>query len=351
VSFREMRKYRSVAKKRAGFEKIRQTCRLAAIDGYEYAWVDSCCIDKRSSAELSEAINSMYRWYRDSAVCYTHLSDVPSELIDPSESNDAFQKSRWFTRGWTLQELIAPRNLYFFSQDWQRIGVKEALVGRISDITGIHKDVLRHGNNAKRVSVARRMAWASQRETTRVEDIAYCLMGIFDVHMPLLYGEGPKAFERLQLEIIKTSSDNSIFAFKAGTHDLLARHPKSFRNAHNITRGFNNDGYSITNTGLRIRGPLVKGYGCAFCDRKGIGLHLCEALNAAHLVLNCCMSSHPDHYVGIRICPMTPSGLYARVGHDQITPIPISEVSWDRDNCKLITIMNVNEETEKDELH
>jgi len=181
-----------------------------------------CCIDKTSSAELSEAINSMFRWYKRAVICYAYLSDVelgggvdmhPSYPGVPSK----FAQSRWFSRGWTLQELIAPKEVVFYSRDWGIIGSRERLCLALEEITGIKRDLLNTGD-VKFASVADRMTWAAKRTTTRVEDVAYCLLGIFDVNMPLLYGEGQKAFTRLQEEILRTSTDQSIFAWSLNPH-------------------------------------------------------------------------------------------------------------------------------------
>src|ERR1700712_3631277 len=172
-----------------GYNKIDRTCKIAAADGLQYVWIDSCCIDRTSSAELSEAINSMYRWYQQSAVCYAYLADVPS-ITDASQSFSTlgtdFSESRWWRRGFTLQELIAPSAVIFLNQDWTQIGSKSSLQRRISMITRIPGNVLLKGD-LEGTSIAQRMSWASRRQTTRPEDIAYCLMGIFDINMPLLY--------------------------------------------------------------------------------------------------------------------------------------------------------------------
>ncbi|KAB8273231.1 hypothetical protein BDV30DRAFT_238882 [Aspergillus minisclerotigenes] len=197
-----------------GYKKIQRFLERAAKDGYEYAWIDTCCINKESSAELSEAINSMFRWYQLADICYAYLQDVyPSE--SPASINTQLQNSEWFQRGWTLQELIAPPNLVFLSNDWSDVGDKNDLSQLISKITLIDEDILRGKTRLGDCSVAKRMSWASTRVTTRTEDTAYCLMGIFNVNMPLLYGEGRKAFVRLQEEIMKDSDDQSIFAWDA----------------------------------------------------------------------------------------------------------------------------------------
>lgn len=172
---------------------------------------DRCCINKNSSAELSEAINSMFSWYKNAQVCYAYLSDVGIVTSLQQKQTD-IKKSRWFTRGWTLQELLAPSSVVFFSNDWQSLGTKAELSDLLSDITDIDVDILR-GLDLGFASVAQKMSWASARHTTRVEDVAYCLLGIFNVNMPLLYGEGNKAFHRLQEEILKGSNDLSLFAW------------------------------------------------------------------------------------------------------------------------------------------
>ena len=165
--------------------------------------------DKSSSAELSEAINSMYRWNKGAKVCYTYLADMT--LTDVNMAKSALRNCRWFSRGWTLQELIAPSWLILFDANWSMIGTKYSLRKELSQITGIDQGVI-SGESLRNTSVAQKMSWASERTTTRVEDMAYSLLGIFGVFMPILYGEGQNAFKRLQLEIIASSSDHSIFA-------------------------------------------------------------------------------------------------------------------------------------------
>ena len=192
--------------------KIKSACRIAREHGYRYLWLDSCCIDKTSSAELSEAINCMYGWYRDAAVCYAFLSDVPDDDA-PRDTHSQFRQSRWFKRGWTLQELIAPRDVIFLSSGWQVLGTKLGLDTVVEEVTGIDRAVLGHQELLHEVSVARRMSWAASRECTRLEDEAYSLMGIFDINMNTLYGEGRRAFVRLQEEILKRIPDQSLFAW------------------------------------------------------------------------------------------------------------------------------------------
>ena len=178
--------------------------------GLEWIWIDTCCIDKRSRAELSEAINSMFKWYQRSEECYVFLPDV----YDGEGHRTWYQLDRsvWFTRGWTLQELLAPLRVEFFDARFRSIGSRWDIRKSIEEITGIDEDFLKFPDHLPRASVAERMKWASHRQTTRAEDAAYSLLGIFDVNMPLLYGEGKKAFKRLQAEIIRKSADESIFA-------------------------------------------------------------------------------------------------------------------------------------------
>lgn len=197
-------------KLKIGYQKIKDFCEQAKSDNYEYVWIDTCCIDKKSSSELSEAINRMYSYYKDADICYAYLSDV---LYDGGFPGRDFAKSRWFTRGWTLQELVAPREVVFFDREWMEIGTRAILKDKLEKITTIDKLFLEHPDAVFSASVAQRMSWASKRRTTREEDIAYCLLGIFNVHMPLLYGEGDKAFMRLQLELLALSNEQTIFAW------------------------------------------------------------------------------------------------------------------------------------------
>lgn len=195
-----------------GYAKLLGASNLARKQDYRWIWIDTCCIDKSSSAELTEAINSMYQWYGAAQVCYAYLNDV--------ESLSTLTESKWFTRGWTLQELVAPKDVRFYTTDWKYLGSKDdpQLLDAVSGVTRIERSVLSTGQ-FENVTIAKRMSWAAGRETTRVEDSAYCLLGIFDVNMPLLYGEGRKAFQRLQEEILKVSDDHTLFAW--GLDDQL----------------------------------------------------------------------------------------------------------------------------------
>ncbi|KAI0763563.1 heterokaryon incompatibility protein-domain-containing protein [Trametes elegans] len=192
--------------------KIKECCQLAERHGFKWVWIDTCCIDKTSSSELSEAINSMFRYYSLAEVCYAFLYDVPTNCA-LYEGDSAFRNSKWHRRGWTLQELIAPALVLFLSAEWEAIGTKMDLAKLLSHITGVEDVVLRLECPVEAIHVAKRMAWAADRRTTRVEDEAYCLMGIFGINMPTLYGEGRLAFRRLQEEIMKNSIDSSLFAW------------------------------------------------------------------------------------------------------------------------------------------
>jgi Cdc6-like AAA superfamily ATPase len=204
VTFDDLQSHKG--KDKAGFKKIQFCAQQAERDSLHYFWVDTCCIDKSSSAELSEAINSMFRWYHNAERCYVYLADVSSSSSDGDGEETrrwkpAFRKSRWFTRGWTLQELIAPTSVEFFSKEEERLGDKKSLEQTIHEITGIPLKALR-GSPPSEFSKDDRFSWAASRQTTRKEDEAYCLLGIFDLQIPLLYGEGrEKATKRLQKEV------------------------------------------------------------------------------------------------------------------------------------------------------
>ncbi|KAI1334690.1 heterokaryon incompatibility protein-domain-containing protein [Xylariaceae sp. FL0016] len=221
VSFQEMSgsSLSSKTQSKPGYQKIMGFCAQARKFEFEYVWVDTCCIDKSSSAELSEAINSMFNWYKDAKVCYVFLSDVPcaSSVLHEHESSPfipkgRFGRSAWFTRGWTLQELIVPDHVEFYAADWTEIGTKYSLSEFLGLVTGISLDALEASEiELSDFSVAEKLSWAASRKTKRPEDCAYSLMGIFEVNMPLIYGEGDWAFYRLQEEIMKRTEDYTLF--------------------------------------------------------------------------------------------------------------------------------------------
>lgn len=229
-------------------------------------------IDKTSSAELSEAINSMFLWYERSEVCYVFLSDFEGSPRNGDNEVD-LSHCRWFTRGWTLQELLVPYNVWFFDAHLQRIGTKHSLARSISSVTRIGVEYLQQpaktyighpsNSNFRKASIAQKMSWASRRQTSRLEDMAYCLLGMFDVSMPLLYGEGRKAFLRLQQQIVTQSTDESIFAWTIPIGQpaylysgVFAQWPSDFERSGNIYRS--STGHSqrpptlVTSRGLQL---------------------------------------------------------------------------------------------------
>jgi len=315
VSFQDVQSGQAPHKK--SYDKVAETCRLAASHGFDYVWIDTCCIDKTNSSELSEAINSMYYWYETCTVCYAYLADisggtsssvrheekarqlegeardnnhypiesreqksarlrhgaVSSTITDTAVLDEStvaeFTKSEWFERGWTLQELIAPLEVIFLNRDWKGLGIKTKISAGISNITGIPEHILQ-GDHPEEASVAQRMSWASKRKTTRIEDRAYCLMGIFGINIPMLYGEREKAFLRLQEEILKTSDDHSIFAWEyegeqtehgiAMSCGLLAPSVDCFVNSSDIVPDMIEESsrgtITVTNKGIHIEVPV-----------------------------------------------------------------------------------------------
>jgi hypothetical protein len=248
-----------------GYIKIERAIELAQEHGYAYIWVDTCCIDKKSSAELSEAINSMYKWYQNAGLCIALLTDVSTkdravycgagsfESEHQEFACHIFESCRWMKKGWTLQELIAPVKVLFYDRDYNYFGNKRNLRDSLSRVSGIDRDVL-ESSDPSSASVAARMSWAADRKTSRDEDLAYCLIGLFGVNMPLLYGEGDRAFIRLQEEIMRTSDDHSLFTWKveeprrrkkAGNtiyRGLLASKPSAFKEVWVLSSAFENIG-------------------------------------------------------------------------------------------------------------
>jgi hypothetical protein len=210
ITFNDLQ--RSEAKGKDAYKKLQFCGDQAARDSLKYFWVDTCCIDKSNSIEVQRSINSMFRWYRDAAKCYVYLSDVSTRNCTDSKFSrlsweSDLRTSRWFTRGWTLQELLAPESVEFFSKQGDRLGNKRTLEQQIHEITGIPIDALQGSRPLSQFTINERMLWANTRETKYEEDLAYCLQGIFDVFIPLLYGEGwERAFKRLRKEIDKPIS-------------------------------------------------------------------------------------------------------------------------------------------------
>jgi hypothetical protein len=219
----------------------------------------------------------MFQWYKKSQVCYAYLDDVPAEEADHEREGSAFQNSKWFTRGWTLQELLAPQTVVFFNHEWVEIGTRCTFNQLITSMTGITSNFLEE--RFENASTAQKFSWASKRETLRIEDTAYCLMGLFGVNMPLLYGEGSQAFIRLQLEIMKSSDDDSIFAWADNSMfsshpritGLLANSPAAFSQSGNVITPFGRfksaTPYAMTNRGLNISLMLIP---AAEAAKKGV---------------------------------------------------------------------------------
>ena len=252
ISFQDVHLSTDLSRKK-GFDKIQGFCKKASLANCRYGWVDTCCINKgnpNDPNELSEAINSMYQLYQGSKICIAYLKDVPQkQLID----------SEWFNRGWTLQELIAPKAVTFFDHDWNIIGTRVDLIADLSRKTRIPEGILSHATEPYTYSIAQRMSWAANRVTTRVEDRAYSLMGLFKIKMPLIYGEREEAFTRLQQEIIKKSMDESIFAWDmdlsspAGTYSgPFAPSPLAYAKCSDIVSTQGSRGFAESNGELSL---------------------------------------------------------------------------------------------------
>ncbi|KAI0881527.1 HET-domain-containing protein [Annulohypoxylon maeteangense] len=289
-----------------GFSKIEGCRKLARKWGFEWFWVDTCCIDQSSSSELSESINSMYEWYEWARFCFAYLADLPHLPHSnypgspiPLDAS-AFRRSDWFRRGWTLQELLAPRWVNFYDASWEFVGDRENLYREISEATGINERIIRTTSLAKTKSIAMKLSWASGRMTSRPEDMAYCLMGLLEVNMPLLYGEGClKAFRRLQLELIKDNYDHTILTWGLNSKNtrfnfsdaipLLAHSPNSFYDWDSSVNPLPPEGshYFSTNLGLQLSLPIIFlteniGLGVLECGREGEGNRVALPLSIRH---------------------------------------------------------------------
>ncbi|KAL7955366.1 HET domain-containing protein [Trichoderma compactum] len=193
---------------KSGFTKIKQTCGKALKGGFSYAWIDTCCINKESSSELSEAINSTCRWYRDAAICYAYLEDASEDIKLPITSSSSIEHCGWLTRGWTLQELLAPKEIVIFRAKWTTIGRKTDLGVVLEQITGIP---------------CKTLTWYID-----------CILPHGNIRRQ--HGEGRNAFIRLQGEILKQTEDDSLFAWRASEESvseapyrgLFASSPKEF---------------------------------------------------------------------------------------------------------------------------
>ncbi|KAK4498813.1 hypothetical protein PRZ48_009323 [Zasmidium cellare] len=403
------------AQTKKGWSKLEFACRQAAKDGLNYVWIDTCCIDKSSSAELSESINSMYRWYSNSHVCYIHLDnpldssngetaaeetsnvaacatalhvatescgssaihtviDVSGHVVDSrrTESSQNGQRSlisgqfdstggvsieepgdstvphgrvkpnlsindiaelvqcRWFTRGWTLQEMIASPRAVFYDQSGRKVGLLKDLADFVADITGVHADLLRGNRPLDSFSISQKMHWASNRVTTRIEDQAYSLLVIFDVSLAVIYGEGERAFQRLQEELLRVYSDHTIFAWgyevQPGSgnseqkpsrrappdpSDLLAKSPADFsdvacRALTSSRRGERQREYEVSGRCIKFTLPVFGAPANGELENK----------REWAAVLNCCFENRPTKYVVINLLRST-SGDFTRLSLQQ----------------------------------
>ncbi|KAE8442431.1 hypothetical protein EG329_003389 [Mollisiaceae sp. DMI_Dod_QoI] len=256
----------------------------------------------------------MFAWYRKARRCYVYLSDV--------ESISDLSQSRWFTRGWTLQELIAPTEVIFFNKYWLQIGTKNSaghsLMNVISAITTIPPVVLTaefEPGQLSLFSIAQIMSWAAERQTTREEDLAYCLIGLFGVNMPMIYGEGNKAFLRLQLEILKVTYDHSIFTWtrpRVENSSPFALAPSEFQQCGNVSRSAAGNHaeseYAMTNRGLRIKLVLMSArsidpseyYAALNCTEDGIerGIYIMRINNTDQYTRSRCfeLGRRDEHF-------------------------------------------------------
>lgn len=304
----------NIDKPGAGSVKLRGCCEQARMDGFKYVWVDTCCINKTDLVELSEAINSIFRWYKKAAVCYAYLSDVPSNQ-NPRDDASHFRRSKWFGRGWTLQELLAPERLVFYSSGWRPLGTKIQLSAVIESVTGIPRLFLKGINHLRTASVAQRMSWAAQRDTKRKEDLAYCLLGIFGITMPMIYGEGgSQAFFRLQEQIMRNTRDHSILAWGLGGREpstsgmtrstakgFLAAAPSDFTNSRSIVP---RDQPATYLDALEISGGSLS-----------VSLSLIETSDATIGLLNCGPEDDTRQMVGIPLTKVVlgESDIYLRL--------------------------------------
>lgn len=236
----------------------------------------------------------MYRWYQRSDLCIVYLADVPEmDWLDSS----------WWSRGWTLQELIGPESVSFYDCHWRLLGTKSELLSVISTKTGIPEDLLSHTTSPNTCSVAQRMSWAAKRETTRVEDRAYSLLGIFGVHMPHIYGEEENAFLRRQEAIIQKGKDESIFAWEMGIGEdkrrytgLFAPSPCSYVDCGDVISTRGSTGFNEKNGELRIS---LKTFPCG--------------METYYAALNCTQRTHPDARISILISRLSTENEYVRV--------------------------------------
>lgn len=303
IHFGDIHKDHQLSKTGPGKIKFDGCCQQAKADGFDYVWIDTCCIDKSHHTDYSEAITSMFSWYQTADRCYVYLADVPDQATSTFDND--FRRSRWHTRGWTLQELLAPRDLVFYSKGWTNLGEKASMISIIEEATGIPAQFLGGFRDA---SVAQRMSWAAQRVRTRGEDMAYCLFGIFNVSLPIMYGEGASAaFSRLQEAILQRTPDASILAWGLDLqHD--DRHPQQ----HSTNRYGNILAVSpqeFVDCGTVV--PWENGHSGQLLDVNGgyyhlqLPLHTTEAGHTFGL-LKCYSRLQQKGCIGIPLCQVEP---------------------------------------------
>lgn len=292
--------------RKRGHAKLVKFCKEASKVGCIYGWADTCCIKKEDSSELTEAINSMYRWYQRSHKCIVYLHDVTRE---------AMMDSDWFTRGWTLQELIGASEAYFFDRDWERFGTKSELLARLSIKTRIPETVLSDSRNVSTCSVAQILSWAAGRKTKRDEDIAYSLLGILGVTMDSRYGEGTKAFVRLQQAIMHKGKDESMFAWAMEQEKptgLFAPSPDSYSECTDVLKTRGSLGFSESNGELSIKLKILP-----------------HGMETYYAILNCRKGTSTDKRIAILLSRLSTDGEYVRVKgmiKESKTMIPLSDM-------------------------
>ncbi|KAI0157322.1 HET-domain-containing protein [Xylariaceae sp. FL1272] len=318
ISYADVLSMDSKVKAKPSYAKLTGACPLARELGYELLWIDTCCINRTDSVELGEAINSMYRWYSKSSVCIVYLQDV-------NEKSD-IESSEWFTRGWTLQELIAPSDVCFYGSDFQYLGDKASLSDVLMRRTLIPVDVLHNRQRPQAYSIAQRMSWAARRTTTRIEDRAYSLMGLFDVNMPMIYGERERAFIRLQEHIMSKSADESIFSwdfdppdyYTKNTDDLcfglLATSPSCFAECGGDVYLGKSRGFHISQLGLSISLPATVQSLGVFQASLNVG----RASEPGQYTITLIKLPGTDQYGRVRDQPETRFIAQQSVGHDVV---------------------------------
>ncbi|KAK4552564.1 hypothetical protein LTR86_010208 [Recurvomyces mirabilis] len=345
---------------RSGFTKILDFCKVAWLAGLAWVWIDTCCIDKSSSAELTEAINSMWNWYERSALCIVYFNDVETDA-----SYAGISSSAWFTRGWTLQELLAPSRLNFFDRDWiplyqldkatfkakKRTAAMYYLMDdpdwaefghMLAQASHVPAPFVCGYQSLHSASAAMKLSWASFRRTSRVEDRAYSLLGLLGINMPLLYGEGQQAFIRLQKEFIQTYDDESILAWcstcpspNLSSHcfsGVLATNLECFQASGDIVTimQYGKPPWQTINQLLQVEAAvyvqsangastttLLLPLACKHCDERG-RLHL-------ELTASSSTGAGVGHYMRVSACKLISAGMQRQATDDRRLLLHLNE--------------------------